>query len=49
MIDLMNEELVKEVTHKEVKKVVFRLRALKALELDGFSYSFFQKHWNTID
>lgn len=42
MTDVLNANLVREVTYEEVRKVVFGLGALKAPRFDGFSSSFFR-------
>ena len=44
----MNEGLIKEVIDEEIMKVVFELRALKALGLDGFNGMFYQKYWEIV-
>jgi len=46
--NLQEAELVKQVTPKEIRDIVFGMKAMSALGPDGFTMHFYQKTWNII-
>lgn len=44
----MNMELLRDFTVEEISTTLNQMSPLKALGPDGFSVSFFQKHWATV-
>ncbi|XP_016173417.1 uncharacterized protein LOC107615916 [Arachis ipaensis] len=44
----INEELMREVTDKEIKEATFSLGSLKAPGPDGLNGLFYQKHWTIV-
>ncbi|XP_072087291.1 uncharacterized protein [Arachis hypogaea] len=47
--EVMNRELMKEVSDQEIKEATFSLRSLKTSGPDGLNGIFFQKHWAIIE
>jgi hypothetical protein len=45
---MMNEALVLDFSHDEVKKAVFTMHPNKSLGPDGFTAGFYQHHWDLI-
>ncbi|XP_072087375.1 uncharacterized protein [Arachis hypogaea] len=46
--EMMNNDLLKEVTEEEIKQAIFSMDGSRAPGPDGLSGQFYQKHWNTI-
>nr|GEV90124.1 hypothetical protein [Tanacetum cinerariifolium] len=48
VFDMANENMMKPVTNKEIKRAMFGIRDEKASSLDGFTFAFFKKGWDVV-
>ena len=48
ILNIENEELCRVPTRDEIRKIIFEMKSLKALRLDGFPALFYKHYWEIV-